>query len=161
MDPGDSNEVPCAGRAGVEELHVRRVSRRHVLVSAARLGAIATTAGVLRALVPAGLAGAAGVRRTVLIKTSKLAVGKAYSFTDPYTHVPAYLVQPSRNEFRAFSRICTHMGCTVNFEGSMFVCPCHGSEYSSTTGAVERGPAPRPLPSVPLAVQSGEVYVES
>ena len=40
---------------------------------------------------------------------------------------------------------CTHEGCTVaNFSGSQFVCPCHGSTYS-TSGTVVQGPANRPL----------------
>ncbi|HTW99967.1 MAG TPA: Rieske 2Fe-2S domain-containing protein, partial [Acidimicrobiales bacterium] len=57
-------------------------------------------------------------------------------------------------------RICTHAGCTVNFDESVeeFICPCHGSEYNAATGAVLRGPAPLPLPQIGLDVRDGEVY---
>lgn len=40
---------------------------------------------------------------------------------------------------------CTHEGCTINeMSGSSFVCPCHGSTFT-TSGAVVKGPASRSL----------------
>lgn len=40
---------------------------------------------------------------------------------------------------------CTHEGCAINgFSGSQFVCPCHGSTFS-TSGSVVKGPANRAL----------------
>jgi Rieske Fe-S protein len=49
------------------------------------------------------------------------------------------------------------MGCTVLPAGKQLHCPCHGSIYSASTGAVLRGPAPRPLPRVPVRVDNGNV----
>jgi Rieske Fe-S protein len=47
--------------------------------------------------------------------------------------------------FVALTAICTHEQCTVSgFQNSTYVCPCHGSTYS-TSGAVLLGPAPRAL----------------
>jgi rieske iron-sulfur protein len=56
----------------------------------------------------------------------------------------------------AYSAICTHLGCSViaqpNADG-IIVCPCHGSMYDPAHGAkVVHGPAPRPLPSLPIAL---------
>ncbi|HEX5498425.1 MAG TPA: Rieske (2Fe-2S) protein, partial [Thermomicrobiales bacterium] len=56
----------------------------------------------------------------------------------------------------AYSAICTHLGCTVlaklNARGDI-ACPCHGSIYDPAAGAkVIAGPAPRPLPSLPVRV---------
>ena len=49
------------------------------------------------------------------------------------------------NSFTALTAICTHEGCTVDrFASPVFVCPCHGSRYS-TSGTVVMGPAPRAL----------------
>jgi cytochrome b6-f complex iron-sulfur subunit len=51
---------------------------------------------------------------------------------------------------------CTHEGCAVTgFSGSQFVCPCHGSTFS-TSGSVVQGPANRPLQSFNAQV-SGDV----
>jgi rieske iron-sulfur protein len=54
----------------------------------------------------------------------------------------------------AFSAICTHAGCAVSAwraSDRYFLCPCHGSMYDPSAGArVVGGPAPRPLPALPL-----------
>ena len=43
--------------------------------------------------------------------------------------------------FTAVTAVCTHEGCTVTgFQNARYVCPCHGSQYS-TSGAVVNGPA--------------------
>ena len=50
-----------------------------------------------------------------------------------------------QDAFVALTAICTHEQCTVTgFQSSRYVCPCHGSQYS-TTGAVVQGPASRAL----------------
>lgn len=56
----------------------------------------------------------------------------------------------------AYSAICTHLGCTVlpnlTAEGDI-LCPCHASLFDPADGAkVLRGPADRPLPSLPIDV---------
>lgn len=58
------------------------------------------------------------------------------------------------------SAVCTHRGCTVNWQGSQkaFVCPCHGSVFDES-GNVLAGPAPGPLPSYQPQVHGGEVYI--
>jgi Rieske Fe-S protein len=45
---------------------------------------------------------------------------------------------------RAFSLVCTHLGCTVDVTPDGLSCPCHGSLFD-LTGRVLRGPADRPL----------------
>lgn len=51
-----------------------------------------------------------------------------------------YLIaRTAQSTFVALTAICTHEGCTVTgFANSLYVCPCHGSEYS-TSGAVVQG----------------------
>jgi cytochrome b6-f complex iron-sulfur subunit len=45
----------------------------------------------------------------------------------------------------ALTAICTHEACTITgFQNQRFVCPCHGSQYT-TEGAVVNGPATRAL----------------
>jgi Rieske Fe-S protein len=66
--------------------------------------------------------------------------------------VPVLVSRPADGEVKAFTAICTHMGCTVNPAGAEFHCPCHGSVYDAFTGAVKKGPAPRPLKPVAAAI---------
>jgi rieske iron-sulfur protein len=58
----------------------------------------------------------------------------------------------------AYSAICTHLGCVVHDQldpQGRIACPCHGSLFDPAQGAaVVGGPAPRPLPSLPIAVTS-------
>ena len=53
--------------------------------------------------------------------------------------------QTAQGTFVALTAICTHEQCTVTgFQSSRYVCPCHGSQYS-TSGTVVQGPATRAL----------------
>jgi cytochrome b6-f complex iron-sulfur subunit len=48
--------------------------------------------------------------------------------------------------FMALSAVCTHLGCITQWNPGLDIiaCPCHGSRFTKD-GAVEHGPAPRPL----------------
>jgi len=56
----------------------------------------------------------------------------------------------------AYSQVCTHLGCPARLyerELELLVCPCHQSMFNVRNGAVPQfGPAPRPLPQLPLKV---------
>ena len=89
-------------------------------------------------------------------------VGGARAFTDPAQGIPAYVVQPTKGNFVAFSAVCTHMGCTIGFyqPALQFRCPCHGSVFSATTGAVIQGPATLPLPGVSVKEFGGKLLAD-
>ena len=89
-------------------------------------------------------------------------VGEAGEFRDPATGNPAWMVRLSAEKFAAFSAICTHAGCTVQYQASNqeFICPCHGGSYSAKTGQVLGGPPPSPLPAIPVKVSNGQLYVD-
>jgi len=64
----------------------------------------------------------------------------------------------SGNTVRGFSAVCTHQGCLVSaVTNGQITCPCHGSAFDATTGAVVRGPAQTPLPAVAVNVVNGSV----
>ncbi|MHB1518324.1 MAG: Rieske 2Fe-2S domain-containing protein [Acidimicrobiales bacterium] len=58
----------------------------------------------------------------------------------------------------AYSKLCTHLGCPVGLyqeQTQQLVCPCHQSVFNVLAGAVpEFGPAPRPLPQLPITVDA-------
>ncbi len=63
------------------------------------------------------------------------------------------VTQPAAGQFKAFTAVCTHMGCTVaSVSNGTINCPCHGSQYSIKDGSVVGGPAPAPLAPVPFTV---------
>ncbi len=99
---------------------------------------------------------------TKIGSTSAVPVGQAAQFTDPASGSPAWLVCLARGKYAAFSAICTHAGCTVQYDSNNteFVCPCHGGVYSARTGQVLGGPPPSPLPTIPVQAANGQLYVD-
>jgi Rieske Fe-S protein len=69
------------------------------------------------------------------------------------------VTRTASGDVHGFSAVCTHQGCTVAaVTNGTIECPCHGSRFDATTGAVRAGPATRPLPQVAVAVRAGNVY---
>ncbi|MFI5792878.1 Rieske (2Fe-2S) protein [Streptomyces sp. NPDC051677] len=89
-----------------------------------------------------------------LAKTTDIPVGGGTVFADEKVVV----TQPTKDDFKAFSAICTHMGCTVNTVADGTIdCPCHGSKYHIADGSVAGGPAPKPLPAKQITVTGGTI----
>src|SRR5215216_878782 len=87
---------------------------------------------------------------------SEVAPGSAFTFKDSGN--PAVLIHLKNGDFVAYSAVCTHQGCTVAYKGGKLACPCHGSVFDPAKGAqVVAGPAPSPLPEIPVKVEGDEV----
>ncbi len=73
-----------------------------------------------------------------------------------------YLVRLKDGGFIALHRECTHLGCTVPWDGAAqrFACPCHASSFD-ITGLVIGPPAPRPLDYYPVRIENGQVKVDT
>jgi cytochrome b6-f complex iron-sulfur subunit len=62
---------------------------------------------------------------------------------------------------KAFSAVCTHLGCIVGFDDTVkqIVCPCHDGHFSAANGAVVSGPPPQPLAPVAVSVEKDSIYL--
>jgi len=141
--------------------------RRRLLALATAGGAVAALGGCATYGSPTGQAAApsypagggaggapAGAGGAVLARLSGIPVGGGTVLADQ----GVVLTQPVAGTVKCFSAICTHQGCTVaSVSGGTINCPCHGSRYSITDGSVTVGPAPRPLPPVPVTVKGDTV----
>lgn len=131
----------------------QQISRRAAVAGA---GLAALAGGALTACA-AGDSGNSGDQQTPagpLAKTSDIPVGGGTVFADQKVVV----TQPEAGEFKAFSAICTHQGCTVReVAGGTINCPCHQSRFSVADGAVQGGPATQPLPARAITVQGEQI----
>ena len=73
---------------------------------------------------------------------------------------PGLLVRTESGELRAFSAICTHLQCTVQYRKdiSHIWCACHNGHFDLTGRNIE-GPPPRPLDTFEVNVRGEEIVV--
>ena len=93
--------------------------------------------------------------------TKEIAAGQMYVFDIDGTKVS---VAAAGGHLYAFDDTCTHRGCSLGtgeLEGTTVTCPCHGSQFDVTSGAVIRGPAHQPVRSRLVEVRGDDLLVES
>jgi Rieske Fe-S protein len=71
------------------------------------------------------------------------------------------ITQPKKGQYKAFSKICTHMGCPVAEVTKTIDCHCHGSKYSIEDGSVVNPPATKGLAESPVTVSGDKVVVST
>ena len=83
--------------------------------------------------------------------------GSYLYFDYPTRNDPAVLLRLSEGEYRAYSRRCSHAGCSVDFHGPSrcLMCPCHRGAFDARLGHVMFGPPQRPLDEIILEVRAG------
>ncbi len=99
----------------------------------------------------------------LLANASNIAAGQSLALSDP-SFGPMLLIHLVSGRFVAYSAICTHAGCQVQFDPSAqdIACPCHGAVFDPNNNAqVLAGPAPYPLQTIPTRYDqsSGNIYL--
>ncbi|HKJ01508.1 MAG TPA: ubiquinol-cytochrome c reductase iron-sulfur subunit [Longimicrobiales bacterium] len=73
---------------------------------------------------------------------------------------PGILIKTPSGELRAFTAICTHLACTVQYRNDLseIWCACHNGHYD-LNGVNISGPPPRPLERYALRLSSKQIQV--
>lgn len=73
---------------------------------------------------------------------------------------PGILIRTPSGELRAFSAVCTHLACTVQYRDDLshIWCACHNGHYD-LNGVNIAGPPPRPLPEYALRVVGSTINI--
>lgn len=99
----------------------------------------------------------------LLANAASIGSGQSLTLNDPI-YGPMLLIHLMNGQFVAYSAICTHAGCQVQFDPSAqdIACPCHGAIYDPNNNAqVLAGPAPYPLQKINIRYDqsSGNIYL--
>ena len=73
---------------------------------------------------------------------------------------PVLLVRVNETEWKAFSAVCTHLNCTVQYKDAtqQIFCACHGGTYDMS-GRVISGPPPKGLEEYAVNVRGDDVTI--
>lgn len=144
------------------DLPATPIGRRRVIQGLLGFSILSTAAGILTPILaylwPRDVAQSSG---------GPIEVGKVEDFPPGSGQVvsvndkPVIVVNTKSGGIKAFSAICTHLGCIAAWDSKRGIihCPCHDGFFNPVTGVVVSGPPPRPLPGYELAVKDGKVLV--
>jgi cytochrome b6-f complex iron-sulfur subunit len=139
------------------------ISRRRLITSLLGFSTLATLAGVLTPIFgylwppKRALEGKGG--RVQVGTTAEFPMGQGKIV--PVNDKPVIVVNTEQGGAKAFSAICTHLACIVEWDETrqIILCPCHDGRFSPVNGSVISGPPPGPLPELPLTVEGDAIYV--
>lgn len=137
------------------------MSRRAFLLAALKGGALALVGAalypVLRYLMPP-VTGESSVTDVIAGKVGELAANQAKLFR--FGTRPGLLIHTPYGHLKAFSAVCTHLNCTVQYddEASVIWCACHNGKFD-LNGQVISGPPPRPLEAYRVNVRGEDILV--
>ena len=73
---------------------------------------------------------------------------------------PAILIKDTNGELKAFSAVCTHLACIVQYRSDInqIWCACHNGHFDLNGRNVE-GPPPKPLEQYVVNVRADQIVV--
>jgi cytochrome b6-f complex iron-sulfur subunit len=77
-----------------------------------------------------------------------------------FAGMPAMVINRPGKGYVAFSRVCSHLGCLVDYDKvrNRIFCPCHAAVFD-LEGNVVTGPPPKPLQKLPLKVEGESITI--
>ena len=83
------------------------------------------------------------------------------SKTIRFGRYPALVINTPERGLVAYSAVCTHFACLVdwNSESKMIECPCHEGYFSAVDGSVISGPPPTPLEEILVRIVDGNILI--
>jgi len=98
------------------------------------------------------------VSKVTAAKIGELVKNSAKIFR--FGNKPAILINTPQGALRAFSAVCTHLNCTVQYsqETGHIWCACHNGRFD-LSGKVISGPPPRPLEEYKVNVMGKDIIV--
>ena len=162
--PGVGSSTTAGSPPSVTPPLTGRFERRHFLRIALGFSIVSTAALIVTPivgfLIPPKLAGGANAGRILAATTTELPVGSGKVVA--MGSKPVIVVNTTAG-VKAYSAVCTHLGCIVAFDqtADAIICPCHDGHFSPTNGSVISGPPPQPLPPIAVAVEKDQVFLVS
>jgi len=74
--------------------------------------------------------------------------------------IPAVVINRQKKGFIVLSKVCTHLGCLVQYDrvNGQLICPCHAGIYD-LEGRVISGFPPKPLPQIPFRIKGDMMII--
>jgi Rieske Fe-S protein len=128
---------------------------------------LSTTAGaflasvlypVTRYLIPPEIAESTAASVTLPVKLDEVKPNSGQIFK--FGNRPAILVRTASGDLKAFSAVCTHLNCTVQYRADLghIWCACHNGHFDLNGQNIE-GPPPRPLDAFVVNVRGAQIVV--
>jgi cytochrome b6-f complex iron-sulfur subunit len=146
---------------GVEGCPHKVLTRRRFLnyvFNGGLLGLLGATLYPIARYIYPPIASKSSVSRVLAAKLGELTRNTAKIFR--FGARPAILINTPAGKLKAFTAVCTHLDCTVQYDSdsSVIWCACHKGKFD-LNGQVISGPPPRPLEAYQVNIQGDDVVV--
>jgi len=119
---------------------------------------VSVTYPLSRYLIPPEVTESTASTVTLSIKPNDVKTNSGQIFR--FGSQPAILVKDTNGELKAFTAVCTHLSCTVQYRSDInqIWCACHNGHFDLNGRNVE-GPPPKPLEQFVVNVRADQVVV--
>ena len=138
--------------------HGRRKFLNWFLNTTAGAFLVSVTYPLSRYLIPPEVEESTASTVTLAIKPNDVKANSGQIFR--FGSQPAILVKDTNGELKAFSAVCTHLACIVQYRSDInqIWCACHNGHFDLNGRNVE-GPPPKPLEQFVVNVRAEQVVV--